>query len=190
MAKKKRVGLWVTLGIVSFILILLIGALIFTFVSVKNLNSEIIQKKADVIAAYEARQEHTAKLMNALEKKMSLDPKPFKDLKNAEAELKKATTVKEFSDVNIKVDTAIDFLVFKLRDKYLYLEDNTIMSIQEDIDSARSRIVMESTDYNTVAKDYNFAIENFPGSLAADVLKYEKVDTFQIVDYEDLTYAY
>lgn len=185
--KKKRVGLWVTLGALGFIFILLVGSLVFVEVSVKNLGSSLEEKQGQVVEAFEARSKVIDTLIDALKSKMSLDPEVFTELENAEKTLNSANNVKSLSDANLKVDAAIDKLIFVMRDKYYYLETPELLKIEEDIDSARSRIVIESTDYNDVAKDYNYAIQNFPGDFLSNIFKHTPTDVFQIVDYEDIT---
>lgn len=186
MVKKKRIALWVTLGILGFIVLLLIGSLVFVEVSVKNLDSSLEEKQGQVVAAFEARSKVLADLTGAVKSKMSLDPQVFTELEAAEKELKTATDVKALSDANLRVDTAIDNLFFVLRDKYYYLENDDLWVIEEEIDSARSRIVIESTDFNDVAKDYNYAIANFPGNFLSNIFKHTKTETFQIVEYNDI----
>lgn len=186
MAKKKRTALWVTLGILGFVVVLLIGCLVFVEVSIKNLDSSLTEKQAQVVAAFEARSRAIDDLSDAVKSKMDLDPQVFTNLEKAEKELEAAKTVKELSDANLKVDTAIDNLFFVLRDKYYYLEGSDLWVIEEDIDSARSRIVIEYTDFNDTANDYNYAISNFPGDFLSNLFKHSKADVFQVVDYKDI----
>ncbi|MBE6761337.1 MAG: LemA family protein [Ruminococcaceae bacterium] len=186
MAKKKRTALWVTLGILGFVIALLLGCLIFVEASIKNLDSSLDEKQGQVVAAFESRSEALKDLSNAVKSKMDLDPQVFTELENAEKQLKAAADVKAMSDANLRVDTAVDNLFFVLRDKYYYLEGPELWKIEEDIDSARSRIVIESTDYNKVAKDYNYAISNFPGDFLSNIFEHNKTEVFQIVEYKDI----
>ena len=186
MAKKKRTALWVTLGILGFVVVLLIGSLIFVEISIRNLDSSLEEKQSQVEAAFEARSKVLGDLTDAIKSKMSLDPKVFTDLEKAEKELEAAVGVKALSDANLKVDQANVNIFFVMRDKYYYLETSELWIIEEDIDSARSRIVIESTDYNDVAKDYNYAIANFPGDFLSNIFEHNETEVFQIVDYEDI----
>lgn len=186
--KKKRVGLWVTLGIIGFIILLMLASLVFVEVSINNLSSSLEQKQTEVIAAYEARSKVLEKLTGSVESRMSLDPDVFTKLKNAQKALETAEDVKACSEANLEVDSAIDNLIFVMRDKYYYLETPEIWEIEDEIDSARSRIVIETTDYNDVANDYNFAISNFPGDFLSLIFGHESTETYQIVDYDDITF--
>lgn len=186
MAKKKRTVLWITLGILGFVIVLLIGSLAFVEFSIRSLDSSLTEKQGQVVEAFEARSKVIDDVTDALKGKMSLDPKAFTELENAEKELEAANDVKALSDANLKVDQAIDNLFFVLRDKYAYLDNAALWPIEEELDSARSRIVIESTDYNDVAKDYNYAIANFPGDFLSNIFDHNSADTFQIVDYADI----
>ena len=176
------------MGIVGFVFLLLIGSLVFVEVSINDLGSSLDTKQSEVIAAYEARSKVIDTLEGALKPRMSLDPDVFTKLEKAEKQLKNAEGVKELSDANLEVDQAIDNLIFVMRDKYYYLETPELLAIEEDIDSARSRIVIETTDYNDTAKDYNYAIKNFPGDFLSNIFGHESSETFQIVEYQDITY--
>ena len=185
--KKKRLGLWITLGIFITIVLLLVGSLVFVEISINNLSDSMATSETQVYEAYDARSLELTKLEKILKSGMSLDPELFTDLKKADQELKNAVGVKAKSEANLKVDTAIDKIFFVMRDKYPHLNIKVDESgIDEAIDTARSRIVMKSTDYNKTAKDYNAAIENFPGDFMASVFDHQSVDIFQIVDYDDI----
>ena len=188
MANKKRTGLWITLGIVGFIFVLLIGSLAFVELTIKNLDSSLNEKQSQVVEAFEARSNALNNLTNMLKGKMSSETKVFTELENAEKELKTAIGIKALSDANLKVDLAIDKLIFTMRDKYPYLQTiEELSDVTENIDSARSRIVMTSTGFNDVAKDYNYAIQNFPGDFLSNIFSHSETDVFQIVDYDDIT---
>ena len=186
--KKKSLGLWIALGIIGFVILLMVGSLVFVEVSINNLSTSLEQKQTEVIAAYEARSKTLEKLTGMIESKMKLNSDVFTRLERAEAALEKAEDVKALSDANLEVDSAIDNLIFVMRDKYYYLETPEVWEIEDEIDSARSRIVLKTTDYNDVAKDYNFAIENFPGDFLSSIFGHEGTETFQIVDYDDITF--
>jgi len=164
MAKKKRIGLWVTVGILGFVVLLLVGSLVFVEVTIRNLDSTLDERQVEVVAAYEARTEAVNKLVSRIKPKMDLDADAFKTLESAEKLLKDANDVKSRSEANLEVDKAIDNLVFVMLDKYMYLNTPEVIEIESEIDTARSRIVLATTNFNDVAKEYNFAVENFPGN--------------------------
>ena len=186
MAKKKRTTLWVTVGILGFIVILLVGSLVFVEFSIKKLDASLVEKQEQVVQAFEARSKVIDDLKGALKSKMSLDPEVFINLEDSEKKLKNASNIKALSDANIEVDKAIDNIIFVMRDKYYYLETPELWLIEDDMDSARNRIVIESTDYNDVARDYNYAIVNFPGDFLSEIFGHSETATFQIVDYADI----
>jgi len=85
--KKKRLGLWITLGIVGFVLLLLIGSLVFVEISINDLSSSLDTKKVEVVGAFEARSKVSDKLINTFKIKMSQDPNDLKKLQDAFAKL-------------------------------------------------------------------------------------------------------
>lgn len=186
MAKKKSTARLVTLGVLGFIVFLLLGSLVFVEIAIVSLNSSMEQKQTEVVAAFDERSLAVNELVKALKPKMSLDPKPFEDLANAEKQLNASKDVKSLSEANLKVDLAIDNLVYVMQDKYNYLETPEILDIEADIDSARNRIVMESTDFNSVAKEYNFATTNFPGDFLSSIFGHTTTEIFKIVEYKNL----
>lgn len=187
-SKKREKRFFIFIGIVGFILLLLIASLVFVFVKMQSLEASLEEGKKNITVAFDKRQEVTDKLVKMLEGKMTFDKEPFENLKKANAQLKKADTVEEITNANLKVDSAIDGLVYVMRDKYLYLEGEDVLNVITEVDNARSRIVLEYTEYNTTAADYNYAVDNFPGSMFAYIFGYEKTGTYKPVDYQDLTY--
>jgi len=188
MAKKKRIGLWVTVGILGFVVLLLVGSLVFVEVTIRNLDSTLDERQVEVVAAYEARTEAVNKLVSRIKPKMDLDADAFKTLESAEKLLKDANDVKSRSEANLEVDKAIDNLVFVMLDKYMYLNTPEVIEIESEIDTARSRIVLATTNFNDVAKEYNFAVENFPGNFLSNIFKHTTTETFKIVDYENIVF--
>ena len=187
--KKKRKGLFITLGILITVVLLLLASLIFVESTIKDLSDSIDENLIEVEEAFDARSTQIKEVVKLLKPKMSLDSNLFTELEKADKELKKAVGVKAKSDANIKVDAAIDKIFHAMEDKYPYLQSTVWDSgVDENIDTARSRIVMKSTDYNKVVKDYNYAIENFPGDFIAGIFGHEAADSFQIVDYDDIAY--
>lgn len=180
---KKRTGLWVTLGVIGFVVLYLLGSLIFVAATMESLSSSIETNQAAVVEAFKARSVAVDELVNAIKPKMSDEQKAFEKLAKAESELEKAVGTKALSDANIQVDAAINNVVYIMIDKYYYLETPEILEIEGKIDTARNRIVTESTNYNKNAKDYNFAVKNFPGDFIAKIADHKTVDLFQIVDY-------
>lgn len=185
--KKKRTSLWVTLCIIGFVVLLLLGSLIFVAVTMENLSTSIEQSKTEVIEAYKGRNEAVAELVQAIKPMMSAETALFTELENAQSELAKATDTKALSDANIKVDTVINKLIYVMISKHYYLYTSDNKEIESKIDGARNRIVTESTDYNTLAKDYNFAVQNFPGNFISKIAGHEVVELIQIVNYSGTT---
>ena len=100
--------------------------------------------------------------------------------------MSKGLNIKSLSDANIKVDSAIDNLIFVLVDKYIYLESPEVLDIESEIDTARNRIVIASTDFNNVANEYNFAVQNFPGDFLSNIFNHTTTETLKIVNYSKI----
>jgi hypothetical protein len=186
MAKKKRIGLWVTVGILGFVVLLLVGSLVFVELTIKNLDSSLDELQAEVVEAFDARTEAVNKLVAKIKPKMDLDKDAFVRLEEAEKALKAANDIKSLSDANIKVDSAIDNLIYVLVDKYIYLESPEVLDIESEIDTARNRIVIASTDFNNVANEYNFAVQNFPGDFLSNIFNHTTTETLKIVNYSKI----
>ena len=188
MEKKKKTGRIITISILCLVAFLLLGSLVFVEVTIVTLNSSLEEKQIDVVEAFEARSKAVDELVSKIQSKMDLETKSFNTLADAEKQLKAATDVKSLSEANLKVDAAIDNLVFVMADKYPYLETPEVLDIESDIDSARNRIVMESTDFNEVANEYNFVVKNFPGDFLSSIFSHQPTETFKIVDYKSLEF--
>ena len=188
MEKKKKTGRIITISVLCFVAFLLLGSLVFVEVSIVTLNSSLEEKQIDVVEAFEARSKAVDELVSKIQSKMDLETKSFNTLADAEKQLEAATDVKSLSEANLKVDAAIDNLVYVMADKYPYLETPEVLDIESDIDSARNRIVMESTDFNEVANEYNFAVQNFPGNFLSNIFSHQTTETFKIVDYQSLEF--
>ena len=182
MAKSKNILRAVIISIVTVILLTVIGAVLFIGITLSSLNDSIALKKQDVFSAFDARKEALYELADLLEDKMSLDRDAFERLYLAQKQLDDAKTDEEISNANIQVDEAIDNVIFVMKDKYLYLEGEDIISVEEKITTANNRIVIETIDYNKDVIDYNTTANTFPGNILVDILGYNKSKTtFEII---------
>lgn len=183
MANSKKTLRIVIISIVTLIVLAVIGAVLFIGVTLSSLNNSIAVKKAQVITAFSARDEAVVELAGFLEDKMSLDRDAFERLHVARKQLSDAVTDEEISNANIQVDEAIDNLIFVMKDKYLYLENEEIQAVEEKIETANNRIVMETIDYNKDVLDYNTTAKTFPGNVLVDILGLnQKEIVFEIID--------
>lgn len=182
MAKSKNILRAVIISIVTVILLTVIGAVLFIGITLSSLNDSIALKKQDVFSAFDARKEVLFELADLLEDKMSLDRDAFERLYLAQKQLDDAKTDEEISNANIQVDEAIDNVIFVMKDKYLYLEGEDVIAVEEKITTANNRIVIETVDYNKDVLDYNATAGTFPGNILVDILGYNKSETaFEII---------
>ena len=113
---------------------------------------------------------------------MSLDRDAFERLYVAQKQLDDAKTDEEISNANVQVDEAIDNVIFIMKDKYLQLEGEDVIAVEDKITTANNRIVIETVDYNKDVLDYNATAGTFPGNILADILGYNKSETtFEII---------
>lgn len=181
-AKSKHILRYIIVGIVTIILLAVIGALLFIGITLSSLNDSIALKRQEVFSAFDARKEALFELTDLLEDKMSLDRDAFESLYSAQKQLDNAKTDEEISNANIQVDAAIDNLIFVMKDKYLYLEGEEVQAAEEKITTANNRIVIETVDYNKDVLDYNATASTFPGNAIISILGYNESETvFEII---------
>ena len=183
MAKSKHILRYIIIGIITVILLAVIGALLFVSLTISSLNDSMAVKKQQLLAAFDVRKEALFELGDLLEDKMSLDRNAFERLYLAQKQLDDAKTDSEISAANIQVDEAIDNLVFVMKDKYLYLEGEDVQAVEDESETANNRIVMETIDYNKDVVDYNATASTFPGNVIVDIFGYEQSAlVFEIID--------
>ncbi len=191
--KKKRKGLVITLSVLITVVLLLLGALLFVELSIKDLESTIKEEQVDVEEAFDARSVETKDFIKILNDKMKEIPEKLTKLESAiaklekaEETLEKASGVKAMSEASVKVDLAINNIIDTINNEYDFLKIAlSETGIAEEIDTARHRIVISITNYNKVVDEYNSVIQNFPGDFIANIFGHEDKDTFQSYEYED-----
>ncbi len=180
MAKGKSVARNILISILCLILTLVIASLVFVGVSISSLNSSIETKKIQVVNTFNERKPIIEKLTVRLKIGMSAEKKCFDDIENAQKELERANSVSELSAANKKLQKALDNLRNVMLDKYLYLENEKVMDIEDDLDTVNSRIIIACSNYNEDVGEFNVIIDNFPGDMLAKVFGFEKAEFFKI----------
>lgn len=173
MAKSKGILKWVLIGIISFVLVVVIGLTVFICVSLNSLESTMDEQNQKIKAALVKKADAMVELVDIVEepsKNMGDFSQYFNKVREAQKTVSKANTIKELSAAYLTLDTAYNELMSVEAEAFGFCEMD---EAKDDIESAQNMLVIEVDAHNVAAKEYNEAIAQFPGSLISGVFGFD-----------------
>ena len=104
----------------------------------------------------------------------------FESVTSARAASMQASSVAQKSDAETDLSKSLVSL-FAVAENYPELKANqNFLELQSELSSLESEIQLARRYYNGTARNYNIAVQTFPGSIVASIAKYNSTDYFQL----------
>ena len=167
----------------SFVLLLIIGVIIFFPIVVKNgliaKDETVNEAWAQVEAQLQRRVDLIPNLVNTVKGYAKHEKEVFADVSNARSRLLAAQTPSEKADADSVLKSSLGRLL-AIAENYPELKANqSFIRLQDELAGTENRIAVARSRYNSRVKEFNAAIRKFPGSLYASSLEMKKRDYFQ-----------
>jgi LemA protein len=166
----------------SFLLILILFIVLYNgFVSKRNRVEEsfsgidiILKKRFDLIP----------NLIEAVKGYMSHEKETFSSIVNLRNQALNTNNPDERLKLDQKLNNAVGS-VFALAESYPDLKANTnFLSLQSDLGEIETEIERSKRYYNGTVRDYNIAVESFPGNLIAGIFGFPKKDFLELKEQD------
>ncbi len=119
-------------------------------------------------------------IVEAVKGHMNYESKVFEHIASIRSGIANAATVREKNAVENAVSGALKTL-FALTENYPELKAHkSFLGLQEKLSEVEDQIQMARRYYNGTVRDYNIAVESFPGNLVAAVCGFRPADFFEI----------
>lgn len=167
---------------VSFLLIITFFIVLYNgFISKRNRVEEafsgidiILKKRFDLIP----------NLIEAVKGYMSHEKETFSSIVNLRNQALSTNNPDERLKLDQKLNNAVGS-VFALAESYPDLKANTnFLSLQSDLGEIETEIERSKRYYNGTVRDYNIAVESFPGNLIAGIFGFPKKDYLELKEQD------
>jgi LemA protein len=119
-------------------------------------------------------------IVEAVKGHMEYESKVFEQIASIRSEIANAATVREKNVVENTVTAAFKTL-FALTENYPDLKAHkSFLGLQEKLSEVEDQIQMARRYYNGTVRDYNIAVESFPGNIVAAACGFRPADFFEI----------
>ena len=178
----KNKGLWITLGIIAFVVLMLIFWFVGSYNRFVALNQDINGKWSEVENQYQRQADLIPNLVSTVSSSVSVETKFVTDVTEARSRWQTAegTLAKDTAGVQMNngiaalvnaVATAENYPVLQANKQYVALTDE-LTGTQNRISTARGRFITSLQAFNT-------AIRRFPGNIIAGMFGFTGKEYYQ-----------
>ena len=117
-----------------------------------------------------------------VEKGACYEEKIINEITEARKDISGASTIKELSAANDKLNTALNNLNVIVENYPDLKSSENFINLQDELAGTENRIATSRKDYNEAVKDYNTKIESIPTSIVAGMMGKQKKEFFEVTD--------
>ena len=180
--KKKGMAAIGIIGIIAAIAIVIFGFYFSAHNSIVALENEVDQKASDIKTQLQRRADLIPNLVDTVKGYMSHEEKIIDEITEARKDISGASTIKELSAANDKLNTALNNLNVIVENYPDLKSSENFINLQDELAGTENRIATSRKDYNEAVKDYNTKIESVPTSIVAGMMGKQKKEFFEVTD--------
>lgn len=177
----KKTGL-IVLGVIVLLALLLGGFYIKTQNTIVTLEENVDTQFSNIKVQLERRADLIPNLVNTVKGYVKHEEQVIKDITDAREKMVNAGTIKEMSDANQKLTTALNSLNVIIENYPDLKANQNFIALQDELAGTENRIGTARRDYNEAVKEYNTTIKKFPASIIAGMMNKTSKDYFEVSD--------
>ncbi len=177
----KKTGL-IIVGIIILIIFIIISSFIGSYNSIIIAEEKVESEYSNISVQLERRADLIPNLVKTVKGYTNQEEKIIKEITEARKEISNAGNIKELSEANSNLSTALNSLNI-IVENYPELKSNqNFINLQDELAGTENRISVARRDYNAAVKEYNTLIKKIPTSIIASMTGKEKASYFEVVE--------
>ncbi len=184
--KKKGIAALGIIGIIAAIGIVLIGLYVGTYNSIIGLEQNVEEKASTIKTQLQRRADLIPNLVSTVKGYTKHEQGIIDSITDAREAISGASSIKELSDANNKLNTALNSLNVVIENYPDLKADTTFIGLMDELSGSENRISTARTDYNNAVKSYNTKISTIPSSIVAGMMGKQSKDYFEVTDESKL----
>lgn len=168
----------IVIGVIILVIVLLV------FSGVGGYNNLVAQREqvdtalSEIDNQLQRRNDLIPNLVSTVKRYAAQEEEIFTQIADARAQLSGANTIADQAQGDAAVTSALNRLLVVV-ENYPELKSNeNFINLQDELAGTENRLAVVRKDYNDVAREYNTKIQQFPTSIYAGMLGFDKVDYF------------
>ena len=180
--KKKGLAAIGIIGIIAAVAVVLIGFYVVAHNSIVKLENEVDTKASDIKTQLQRRADLIPNLVSTVQGYVKHEQGVIDSITEARKEISGATTIKEMSAANDKLNSALQSLNVIVENYPDLKASQNFINLQDELAGTENRIATARKDYNEAVKSYNNKFSTIPTSIIAGMMGKEKKDYFEVSD--------
>ena len=172
----------IVIGVIVLIVIVLVGFYFSTYNSIVALEEKVDTQYSNISVQLERRADLIPNLINTVKGYMAHEEKIIKDIADAREKMTNASNIKEMSEANDQLTTALNNLNVVVENYPDLKASQNFINLQDELAGTENRISTARRDYNEAVKEYNTKIKTMPTSLVASMMGKQSKDYFEVSD--------
>ena len=177
----KKTGL-IIVGVIAFVAVCLIGLYISTHNQIIALEEKVNTTYSDVKVQLQRRADLMPNLVNTVKGYTSHEEKIIQEITDARAAINGANSVKELSEADQKLTTALNNLNIIVENYPDLKSSQNFIALQDELAGTENRVATARRDYNEAVKEYNTKIKTIPASIIAGMMGAQEKEYFEVTD--------
>ena len=178
--------LWITLGILAFVVISLLIWVTSTYNGLVSTDENVNQKWANVQTAYQRRADLIPNLVETVNGYKNYEGQTLTEIAKlrseagqAKIDVSKAASPEAMQAASQNMDGVLSRLLV-IVENYPDLKANqNFLALQDELAGTENRIKVERDNYNVAVKDYNLKVRRFPSNLIAGMFGFDIKNPFE-----------
>lgn len=179
---KKRTGLWAVLGVLALLVVIAVVWGVSSNNRFVTMRTEVEQSQANIETVLQRRADLIPNLVNTVKGYAAHEEDIYTSLAEARASYTGAGSFEEKLKANDQMSAALSRLLVVVENYPDLKASQNFKDLQTQLEGTENRIATARRDYNEAVKEYNAAIQRFPGSLIAGMFGFEKEAYFEASD--------
>lgn len=177
----KKTGL-IVLGVIVLLAVLLGGFYIKTQNNIVRLEENVDTQFSNIKVQLERRADLIPNLVSTVKGYVKHEEQVINDITEAREKMVNAGNIKEMSEANQKLTTALNNLNVIIENYPDLKANQNFIALQDELAGTENRIGTARRDYNEAVKEYNTTIKMFPASIIAGMMNKTAKDYFEVSD--------
>lgn len=177
----KKTGL-IVVGVIVAVAVMLVGFFISTHNSIITLEEKVDAEFSNIKVQLERRADLIPNLVSTVKGYVKHEEQVIKDITDAREKMVNASNVKEMSEANQQLTTALNNLNVIIENYPDLKANENFIALQDELAGTENRISTARRDYNDAVKEYNTTIKKIPASIIAGMMGKTDKDYFEVSD--------
>lgn len=178
--KKKGFAAIGVLGVIAVVIIAFVSVYVGSYNSIVSLEQTVDEKASTIKTQLERRADLIPNLVSTVKGYTSHEQSVIDSITDARAAISGASSIKELSEANDKLNSALNNLNVIVENYPNLKADTAFVGLMDELAGSENRIATARTDYNEAVKDYNTKISTIPSSIVAGMMGKEKKEFFEV----------